>query len=85
MREAILLSAARAYADLMSEVERADLDRRIVRLEVDPSVDDRTTFGLPDVSGFFIYDDGIWRMTYAVPDDATVVIRSIKHALDLPE
>jgi hypothetical protein len=85
MREAMLQPAARTYRELMSDAERADIDRRIARLERDASADGLTTFAIPDSSGFFLYDDGVWRKAYAVPDDATIVIRSIKHALDLPD
>jgi len=84
MREAILRPSARASYNLMSDVEREAVRRRMNRLEHDPSADGRTTFAVPDIPGLFLYDDGIWQMVYAIPDDATLVIRSIAHALDLP-
>ncbi|MGH2583791.1 MAG: hypothetical protein ACRDJE_02620 [Dehalococcoidia bacterium] len=84
MREAILRPPARAYYSLMSDAERDAIDRRIRRLEHDPSPDGRTTFAVSDIDGLFLYDDGIWQMAYAVSDNATLVIRSIAHALDLP-
>ena len=84
MREAILLPGARAYRALMSEAEQLEVERRINRLERDASVDNRTTFAIPGTSELFLYEDGLWRMTYATPDAATIVVRSIAHALDLP-
>ena len=84
MREAILRPGARDYYDLMSDAERAAVDRRINRLERDPSADGRTTFAVPEIPGLFLYDDGTWQILYAIPDDATLLIRSIAHALDLP-
>ena len=83
MREAILRPGAREYHTLMSDAERDAVDRRIQRLERDPSPDGRTTFAVPDSPGLFFYDDGTWQMVYAVPDEATVIIRSIAHVLDL--
>jgi hypothetical protein len=83
MREAILAPAARAYRDMMSDAERVAADRCIARLEGDATPDGRTTLAVPDVPGFFLYDDGMWRIAYTVPDGATVVIRSIAHVLDL--
>lgn len=85
MREAILLPGAREYRERMSEAEQFAVERRINRLERDASVDSRTIYGIPDIPTLFLYDDGEWRMSYAVPDEATLVIRSIAHVLDLPE
>jgi hypothetical protein len=84
MREAILMPGAKEYRDLMSEAEWEAVRRRINRLEQDASPDDRTTFAVPDVPGLFTYDDGTWQMIYVVPDDATLVIRTIAHVFDLP-
>lgn len=84
MREVALYGHARTTYDLMSPTEQASLDRSLHRLEEDPGPDGEITFAVPGVPGFFIYDDALWRLSYAVPDDATVVIRSITHALDLP-
>lgn len=85
MREAVLHGKTRAYCDLMGPAERAQVDQRLRRLELDPSADGVTTFELPGIPWLFLYDDGVWRMTYAVFDDATIIIRSIAHALDLPD
>ena len=40
-------------------------------------------FTLPGIPDFFLYNDGVWRIAYAVPDEATLIIRSISHVLDL--
>jgi hypothetical protein len=85
MREAILQAGARRYYQLMSDAEQAAIDARLARLERDPTPDGITTFAVPGVPELFLYDDGTWQMRYLVPDDATVVIRSIAHALDLPD
>ncbi len=82
MREAALRGQARAYYELMSPAERAAIAQRSARLERDPSPDGRTTFAHPDAPGLLVYD-GTWQMIYTVPDDATVIIRSIGQALDL--
>ncbi len=83
MREAALRGQARAYYELMSPAERAAIAQRSARLERDHSPDGRTTFAHPDASVLLVYDDGTWQMIYTVPDDASVIIRSIAHALDL--
>lgn len=80
----MLRGAARASYDLMSSVERASIDRGIARLERDANPDGATTYAVPDAPHLFLYDDGTWQMRYTVPDDATVVILGIDHALDLP-
>lgn len=85
MREAILLPRAREYRDRMSDAEQRAIVRRIDRLERDASVDGRTTLDIPDIPTLFIYDDGEWRMSYAIPDEVALIIRSIAHALDLPD
>ena len=69
----------------MSDAEYAQTERILDRLEQDPSVDGHVTFAVPDIPGLFIFDDGTWQIVYSIPDDATVVIRAIAHALDLPE
>ncbi|MGD9894624.1 MAG: hypothetical protein AB7R89_04020 [Dehalococcoidia bacterium] len=84
MREAILSPAARAYRDEMSDLERTAIDRRIAHLEYHPAPDHVTTFAVPGVTGFLIYDDGEWRMSYAILNEATILIRSVAHILDLP-
>lgn len=84
MREIGFYGRARTYYDLMSAAERETLDRCLHRLETDPAPDDVIVFAVPGVPGFFIYDDGVWRMSYTIPDEATIIIRSIAHALDLP-
>jgi hypothetical protein len=85
MREAILRPAARRYYDLMSEAEAADIDRRIARLERDPGPDGITILEVRDAPGLYLYDDGTWEMYFLVPDETTIAIRSIAHALDLPD
>jgi hypothetical protein len=85
MRGAALRGKARDYYDLASAVERVQIDDRLRQLELDPSADGVIRFDIPGVPGFLLLDDGLWRMTYVVRDDATIVIRSIAHALDLPE
>jgi hypothetical protein len=85
MREAVLRPPARDYRDLMSDAENAQTERILERLERDASVDGYTTFAVPEIPGLFVFDDGTWQMIYSLPDDATVVIRAIAHALDLPE
>ena len=62
MREAALFGQARAYYELMSDAERAALRERVAQLERDPSPDGVTTFGLPGIPGFFIYNDDVWRV-----------------------
>jgi hypothetical protein len=84
MREAILSPGARTYSDEMSDAERAAIDRRIARLEDNPIPDQRTTFAAPSIPGFFLYDDEVWRLSYATPNDAALATRSIAHVLDLP-
>lgn len=84
MREAALGAEARAYYEIMSEAERAEVRRIRTRLEHDPAPDGWTTHDIPGVPSLLLYDDGAWQVLYAVPDEATVVIRSIAHALDLP-
>ncbi|MGE0540326.1 MAG: hypothetical protein AB7R89_09095 [Dehalococcoidia bacterium] len=84
MREITFFGAARRYYAQMSDAERATLDLCLRRLERDPAPDGVTTFSIPGIPDFFLYDDGAWRMAYTVPDAVTVIIRSIAHALDLP-
>ncbi|MGH2587427.1 MAG: hypothetical protein ACRDJE_21130 [Dehalococcoidia bacterium] len=84
MREAGFRGAARVYYDLMSPAERAAIDRIIVRLEHDHTADGMSTFDVPDVPGLLLYDDRTWQVLYSVPDEASLVIQSIAHALDLP-
>ena len=83
MREAALSGQARAYYELMSASERAEVRERITQLQRDPSPDGVTTFALPGIPGFFLYNDGEWRLAYAFPDEATLIIRSMSHVLDL--
>ena len=85
MREVVLRGEARAYYDLMSDAERAQVDERLGYLEHDPSANGTTTFDIPDVPGVRLFDDGTWRLGYRVPDEATVVVFVLKHALDLPD
>jgi len=85
MREAILQAGARRNYLLMSDVEQAAVDERLARLERDPTPDHVTTFAVLGAPDIFLYDDGTWQMRYFVPDEATVVVRSIAHALDLPQ
>lgn len=84
MLEATFRGAARTYYDPMSPVEQASIDRVIARLEHEPAVDGVHIFGVPGAAALFLHDDGAWQIAYAIPDDATLVIRSIAHALDLP-
>ena len=69
----------------MSDAEQAAIDERLARLERDPTPDGISTFAVPGAPGLLLYDDGTWQMRYLVPDEATVAIRSIAHALDLPD
>jgi hypothetical protein len=84
MREAAFRRAAYASYDLISQAEREAIDRAIARLERDPTADGLNTFEIPGTTGLLLYDDGTWQIVYALPDDATLVIRSIAHTLDLP-
>jgi hypothetical protein len=84
MREIAFFESARRYYDLISDAERITLDLCLRRLERDSTPDGVTIFRVPGIPDFFVYDDGVWRVAYAVPDAATVMIRSIAHALDLP-
>jgi hypothetical protein len=84
MREIAFFEPARHYYDLMGDAERTALDLCLHRLERDPTADGVTTFSVPGIRNFLLYDDGVWRLAYTVPDAATVMIRSIAHALDLP-
>jgi hypothetical protein len=85
MREAAFYGQARTYYELMSDAERPQIRARVARLEQDPSADGAITLAIPDFPRLFLYDDGVGRMTYNVPDDATLVVRSIAHVLDLPD
>ena len=85
MREVALRGAARAYYALMSGAERAAIDQATRLLEQNAQPDGLITFEVPGLPSLRVYDDGTWQMVYVVPDEATVVIRSIAHALDLPE
>jgi hypothetical protein len=85
MREAVLRPAARDYRNLMSDAEYAQTERILDHLERDSSADGLMTFAVPNIPGLFVFDDGTWQVVYSLPDEATVVIRAIAHALDLPE
>lgn len=85
MREAALRGSARAYYGLMSDAERDQVDLLLRRLETDPSADDVTTIDIPEMPNIRLLDDGMWRLLYSIPDEATVVILAISHALDLPQ
>ncbi len=82
MREVTLRPGARAYYDLMSDGEQAEIDRRLRWLEHNSTPDNRTTVGVPDLPAFGIFDDRIWQVVYEAPDTATLAIHSIAHALD---
>jgi hypothetical protein len=48
------------------------------RFEIDPSVDNRTTFDLPRPPLMLrLFDNGIWQVTFWLPDEATVAITGI--------
>jgi hypothetical protein len=46
--------------------------------------DGATSFAVPGIPGQILYDDGEWQMHCILADDASLVIRTIAHALDLP-
>jgi hypothetical protein len=83
MREATLIGQARAYYALMSTAERSDVRHRLARIERAPWPDDQTIFAVPGTPDFCLYDDGDWRLFYAILDEATILVRSITHVLDL--
>jgi hypothetical protein len=83
MREAILLSGARATYDVMGDAERRDVDHRLGLIERDQAPAAVTAFDDPAAPRVSIFDDGTWRIVYTVPDQATVLILGIRHALDL--
>jgi hypothetical protein len=83
MREAILRAGARTYYDLMSDIERTDVDRRLHWIEHNPEPDNVTTIAAPELPQFVVFDDRVWQIVYEVPDAATLLIHAIAHALDL--
>jgi hypothetical protein len=85
VREPILLGDARAYYDLMSAGERAQVDECLLRLERDPAPDGRTTFAVPGMPDMYVFDNGAWWMVYRVSDAANPTVLVLKHALDLPD
>jgi hypothetical protein len=85
MRERALRGDARTYYELMSPTERDQLDRALDRIEQDPRPDNVLIFDDPGLSGVRLFDNGIWRVGFTVPDDATIVVFAVKHALDLPD
>ena len=83
MREAVLRPGARDYYDLMSDVEQADVDRRLRWLERHSTPDSVSTVAVPGLPTFGIFDDGVWQIVYETPEAATLAVHSIAHALDL--
>jgi ABC-type hemin transport system ATPase subunit len=83
VREAALRGSARTYYDLMSPGERQQIDDARRLIEHHPEPDGITTLAIPDSPHLYLYDDGIWQIIYALPDEATVIVLSIAHALDL--
>ncbi len=79
MSEAIFCGDVRRQYAALSEANRDDVQAIIDELEVDPSINYRTTFEVhwsPLVLRMF--DNSIWRIMFRVPDDATVLIVSIR-------
>jgi len=86
MREITLRGAAKSYyQDVMSPLEHGSIQAAFDRLEHGPVPDGRTSFAVPGIPSQILYDDGEWQMHCILPDDASLVIRTIAHALDLPD
>jgi hypothetical protein len=78
MREAVVRGQARYVYEALQEPELSDVLAILRRLENDPTVDNRTTFDLPRPPLMLrLFDNGIWQVTYWLPDEATVAIIGI--------
>ena len=78
MRESVLSPGARQAYERLSDADRAEVDRLIRLIELDPWADDvhKIEAGLDDQL-WTTYNNGTWVIGYTLPDDATVAIRGI--------
>lgn len=79
MFEAVILPPAQAYRATLDERDRAEVDRLIVLIELDPYIDGvhKFLFQINDRI-VTIYDNGTWRIGYHSVDNRFVEIYSIK-------
>ncbi|MBI2760130.1 MAG: hypothetical protein HYX51_01725 [Chloroflexi bacterium] len=78
MFEVIYLPAARATRESLSEGERADVDRIVRLIEINPWADDTTKFAVRIGRWMAaVYDDDYWEIVYRVVDDHFVEIVGI--------
>ena len=78
MFEAIYLPAARATREALSEEQRADIDRIVRLIEINPWADDTTKFAVRIgrwTAG--LYDDDRWEIVYRVVNDRFVEVVGI--------
>jgi hypothetical protein len=76
--EAIYLPEARATREALSDEERADIDRIVRLIEINPWADDTTKFAVRIgrwMAG--VYDDDRWEVVYRVVDDRFIEIAGI--------
>jgi hypothetical protein len=77
--EAALRAPARAFRDSLDERDRAEVDRLIALIELDPYIDNvhKFLFQINDRI-VTIYDNGTWRIGYRIVDNWVVEILSIR-------
>jgi hypothetical protein len=81
MYEEKLLAPAQAFYRGLSDAERAEIDRLIAILRLDPKIDGLYKFEiqLQPVVGT-IYDNGSWVITYRIVDNYVIEIWGIERA-----
>lgn len=82
MFEAVLLPEAEKGRDLLDSADRAEVNRIIRLLELDPWSDDETkaTITLGGI-GFGVYDDGRWEVVYRVLDNRFIEVAGISRRI----
>jgi hypothetical protein len=81
--ETVLLPEARAARDALSHAERADVDRVLRLLELNPWADGVTRFTLVlGGVGMGVYDDERWEIVYRILDDRFIEVVGISRIGD---
>ncbi len=79
MVEAVLWEAAAAYRATLTPDERAEVDRIIHLIELDPSIDGIHKVLIEyDGRAFTAYNNGRWHVGFSLLDGATVAITGIR-------
>lgn len=78
MFEAVILEPARSYRLQLDEDDRAEVDRLIALIELDPRIDGVHKFIIAiEHIHFTVYNNGTWQIAYSIVDSATIAIRAI--------